>query len=180
MTRLLVSLALALAIAMINKATAQQPFDGRWSIEAIPRKGACNRTHRYAVVIENGIIRSRGRGEGQCRGGTGDQWEHSGQHPTRQDAGERHRQAVGSFGLRRLDYQRKNELLGAMDCRETQLKVRQRTNSEVALDGQTAFPDVLGARRLEQARRFARCGRDRNRNVSARIDWLCCINLRRA
>lgn len=41
-----------------NTALAQQPFDGRWSIQATPEKGACKRAHRYAVIVQNGTIRS--------------------------------------------------------------------------------------------------------------------------
>jgi hypothetical protein len=40
-----------------STAWAQQQFDGRWNIQAVPSKGACTRVHRYAVIIENGTIR---------------------------------------------------------------------------------------------------------------------------
>ena len=40
-----------------NTAWAQQQFDGRWNIQAVPSKGPCTRVHRYAVMIENGAIR---------------------------------------------------------------------------------------------------------------------------
>ena len=40
-----------------STAWAQQPFDGRWNIQAVPSKGACTRVHRYALLIENGTIR---------------------------------------------------------------------------------------------------------------------------
>lgn len=69
MTRLLVSLVLGVTMAMINNAAAQQQYDGRWSIEAVPEKGACTRAHRYAVVIENGVIRNRGRERVSVSGG---------------------------------------------------------------------------------------------------------------
>ena len=36
----------------------QQQFDGPWSIVVSPEKGACKRTRRFQVVIDNGIIRS--------------------------------------------------------------------------------------------------------------------------
>ncbi len=69
MNRLLVSLILGVTMAMTNSATAQQQFDGRWSIEAAPEKGACTRAHRYAVVIDNGVIRNRGRERVSVSGG---------------------------------------------------------------------------------------------------------------
>jgi hypothetical protein len=37
---------------------AQQQFDGRWSVRAIPDKGACRRAHDYTVVVENGVPRN--------------------------------------------------------------------------------------------------------------------------
>ncbi len=40
-----------------SPAWAQEQFDGRWNIEAVPRNGACMRTYRYAVIVENGAIR---------------------------------------------------------------------------------------------------------------------------
>ena len=59
MHRLLVSIGLAgILIAGSTTAWAQQQFDGRWKIEAVPSKGACARTYRYTAVIENGTIRS--------------------------------------------------------------------------------------------------------------------------
>ncbi len=59
MHRLLIGFVLAVSIASISNTTfAQQSFDGRWTIEAIPEKGSCKRAHQYAVVIENGTIRN--------------------------------------------------------------------------------------------------------------------------
>lgn len=69
MTRLLTGLALAVATAMINEAVAQQQFDGRWNIEAVPERGACSRAQRYAVVIDNGSIRNAGRERVRVAGG---------------------------------------------------------------------------------------------------------------
>jgi len=70
MTRLLASLVLSATLALINhKAVAQQQFDGRWSVETTPEKGACNRTHRYEVVIESGAIRNSGRAKVNIAGG---------------------------------------------------------------------------------------------------------------
>jgi hypothetical protein len=43
-----------------ESAFAQWQFDGPWSVEAIPESGTCKRSYRYAVVIENGAIRSSG------------------------------------------------------------------------------------------------------------------------
>lgn len=39
-----------------SHAWAQQQFDGRWNIEAIPTKGTCTRVYRYAVSVENGAV----------------------------------------------------------------------------------------------------------------------------
>ena len=59
MHRLLTSAVLTGILALSgNTALAQQQFDGHWSIQATPEKGACNRAHRYAVVVQNGSIRS--------------------------------------------------------------------------------------------------------------------------
>ena len=59
MNRLLVSLFLAAPLIPVSTAgMAQQQFDGRWSVRAIPEKGACRRAHDYTVVVENGIPRN--------------------------------------------------------------------------------------------------------------------------
>ena len=59
MNRLLVSLFLAAPLIPVSTTgMAQQQFDGRWSIEAVPAKGACRRAHYYKVVIENGVPRN--------------------------------------------------------------------------------------------------------------------------
>ena len=61
MHRHLASFVLAMTLAPINDAAvAQQQFEGHWTVEAIPEKGACKRTHRYGVVIENGTVRNAG------------------------------------------------------------------------------------------------------------------------
>ena len=52
-----------------NTALAQQQFDGHWSIQATPEKGACNRAHRYAVVVQNGSIRSAASRAAHMSGG---------------------------------------------------------------------------------------------------------------
>ena len=70
MHRLLAGVLLAGTLALISNAgLAQQSFDGRWSVEAIPEKGACSRAHRYTVVIENRSIRNRGREKISVAGG---------------------------------------------------------------------------------------------------------------
>ena len=59
MNRLLVSLFLAAPLIPIGTSgMAQQQFDGRWSVRAIPEKGACRRAHDYTVVVENGVPRN--------------------------------------------------------------------------------------------------------------------------
>jgi hypothetical protein len=59
MNRLLVSLFLAAPLISIGTSgMAQQQFDGRWSVRAIPEKGACRRAHDYTVVVENGVPRN--------------------------------------------------------------------------------------------------------------------------
>jgi hypothetical protein len=52
-----------------STAWAQQRFDGKWTIEAIPGRGACTRVHHYAVIVENGTIRSSTRRRVTIRGG---------------------------------------------------------------------------------------------------------------
>ena len=59
MNRLLFSLFLtAPLIPVSTTGMAQQQFDGRWSVRAIPEKGACRRAHDYTVVVENGVPRN--------------------------------------------------------------------------------------------------------------------------
>ena len=59
MNRLLISLFLAVPLIPIGTTgMAQQQFDGRWSVRAIPAKGACRRAHDYTVVVENGVPRN--------------------------------------------------------------------------------------------------------------------------
>jgi hypothetical protein len=50
-------------------ALGQQPFDGRWNIQAIPEKGACKRAQRFAVIIQNGTIRNGGSRRVHVTGG---------------------------------------------------------------------------------------------------------------
>ena len=59
MNRLLLSLFLAAPLIPVSTTgMAQQQFDGRWSVRAIPEKGACRRAHDYTVVVENGVPRN--------------------------------------------------------------------------------------------------------------------------
>ena len=61
MNRLLVSLFVAAPLIPISTTgMAQQQFDGRWSVHAIPEKGACRRAHYYKVVVEDGVARNVG------------------------------------------------------------------------------------------------------------------------
>jgi hypothetical protein len=49
------------SLALLSgSALAQQRFDGRWSIEAIPQRGTCSKVRHYEAVVENGAIRNRG------------------------------------------------------------------------------------------------------------------------
>jgi hypothetical protein len=58
MQRLLAVTFLVVACVFDHAALAQQQFDGRWSIEATPAKGACRRTQHYTVVVEKGVARN--------------------------------------------------------------------------------------------------------------------------
>ncbi|MGO4389488.1 hypothetical protein AB4Y85_18340 [Microvirga sp. 2YAF29] len=55
---LAISSLIATSALIGNAALAQQQFDGRWSIHAVPEKGGCRRGHNYTVVVENGIPRN--------------------------------------------------------------------------------------------------------------------------
>ena len=41
-------------------ASAQQQFNGSWSVEVIPQSGGCQRTYRFPVVIQDGQVRYGG------------------------------------------------------------------------------------------------------------------------
>ena len=84
MNRLLVSLFLAAPLIPVSTTgMAQSQFDGRWSVRAIPEKGACRRAHYYTVVVENGVARNAVRGaRGQCDRRAGAQRARAGQPPT--------------------------------------------------------------------------------------------------
>jgi hypothetical protein len=49
----LTSAALALAA---SSASAQQQFNGKWSVEVITERGNCDRAYRFPVVIQNGSV----------------------------------------------------------------------------------------------------------------------------
>lgn len=51
----------ALSFALAGGAAAQlKRFDGRWSVEVVTDRGACDRAYRYALVIDNGVARYGG------------------------------------------------------------------------------------------------------------------------
>jgi len=59
MYRFLTGCVLVAAFPFITDAAmAEQSFDGHWTIQAVPDKGSCKRTHQYKLVVENGTIRS--------------------------------------------------------------------------------------------------------------------------
>ncbi|MBQ0822901.1 hypothetical protein KBI52_22185 [Microvirga sp. HBU67558] len=59
MQRLLIIPVLTVTAGLLDSAAlAQQQFDGRWSVHAIPEKGACRRAHYYTVVVEDGVARN--------------------------------------------------------------------------------------------------------------------------
>ena len=55
---------LGLALVVAGSANAQQPFDGRWSVEVITERGNCDHAYRYPLAVENG----RGRYDGNAGG----------------------------------------------------------------------------------------------------------------
>jgi hypothetical protein len=58
-----------IAALMEGTASAQQPFDGAWSVHAVPEQGTCKRALRYRVVIEQGAVRSRASRSAEVSGG---------------------------------------------------------------------------------------------------------------
>ena len=70
MDRLLVIVVLAMTLTLnSDPATAQQRFDGDWTIQAVPQTGACKRARRYAVIVKDGNIRSSTSGRAGITGG---------------------------------------------------------------------------------------------------------------
>ena len=56
-------LTLAFGIAMVlpgGGASAQQQFNGNWSIEVLTESGSCDKAYRFPLVIQNGQVRYGG------------------------------------------------------------------------------------------------------------------------
>ncbi len=56
-------LTLASGVALVltgSAASAQQQFNGTWTVEVIPQRGTCDRTYRIPVIIQNGRVRYGG------------------------------------------------------------------------------------------------------------------------
>ncbi len=58
----IISLTLSCAVLVLTAgaASAQQQFNGNWSVEVITEKGRCDRAYRFPVVIQNGEVRYGG------------------------------------------------------------------------------------------------------------------------
>ncbi len=58
----IISFALSCAALALTAgaASAQQQFNGNWSVEVITEKGRCDRAYRFPVVIQNGEVRYGG------------------------------------------------------------------------------------------------------------------------
>jgi hypothetical protein len=50
-------------------ASAQQQFDGSWTLHAVPEQGTCTRAFRYRVVVERGTVSSRASRGADVSGG---------------------------------------------------------------------------------------------------------------
>ena len=59
----------AILVLGCGPASAQQQFNGSWSVEVIPQSGSCQRTHRFPVVIRDGQVRYGGT-DGMAASGT--------------------------------------------------------------------------------------------------------------
>ena len=44
-----------------DSALARTPFDGNWSVLIVTDAGDCDRAYRYALVIRDGRVRTRGK-----------------------------------------------------------------------------------------------------------------------
>ena len=118
MNRLLVSLFLAAPlISIVTSGMAQQQFDGRWSVRAIPEKGACRRAHDYTVVVENGVPRNAvsRRTTDRATGGLEPDGHVRVSLQRRRARGRDHREARGAFGFRHMDPCGEHGLLGTLD-----------------------------------------------------------------
>ncbi len=59
----IISLTIAFGVALAltgGAASAQQQFDGNWSIEVITESGSCDRAYRFPVMIQDGQVRYGG------------------------------------------------------------------------------------------------------------------------
>ncbi|MBQ0822899.1 hypothetical protein KBI52_22175 [Microvirga sp. HBU67558] len=64
MHRLLLISVFTVTSALIDSAALAQQFDGRWRVVATPEMGSCHRTHRYTILVENGVARNASRQAG--------------------------------------------------------------------------------------------------------------------
>ncbi len=59
----IVTLALASGAALAltgSAASAQQQFNGNWSVDVVTEKGSCSRSYRFPMIIQNGQVRYGG------------------------------------------------------------------------------------------------------------------------
>ena len=59
----IIALALSSGVSLAfwcSPASAQQQFDGSWSVQVVPQSGICQRTYQFPVVIQNGRVRYGG------------------------------------------------------------------------------------------------------------------------
>jgi hypothetical protein len=69
-----ITLALAGGFAVIassGSASAQQRFDGAWSVLVVTEKGVCDRSYRFPVKIQNGRVSYDGAEEIDATGAVG-------------------------------------------------------------------------------------------------------------
>ncbi len=49
------------ALTLVGSAvSAQQQFDGNWSVDVITERGSCSKAYRFPMVIQNGQVRYSG------------------------------------------------------------------------------------------------------------------------
>jgi len=56
------AVALAFAVVTISTTASAASFDGPWSVLVNTRKGPCDQTYRYGVVISGGVVQYAGGG----------------------------------------------------------------------------------------------------------------------
>ena len=57
----LLTTAIAGALSLsAGAASAQQRFDGNWSVQVVTRTGSCQKAYRFPVLIQNGQVRYGG------------------------------------------------------------------------------------------------------------------------